>query len=51
MPAWMVDGMMELHAIDKAGYAAQVTDTVQKVTGRAPVSFAQFAKQNAAAWK
>jgi uncharacterized protein YbjT (DUF2867 family) len=51
MPAWMVDGMMELHGINKAGYAAQVTDTVQKVTGRAPMSFAQFAKQHAAAWK
>jgi len=51
MPAWMVDAMMELHGIDKAGYAAHVTDTVQKVTGRAPVSFAQFARQNAAAWK
>ena len=51
MPEWMVDGMMELHAIDKAGYAGQVTDTVQKVTGRAPMSFAQFAKQHAARWK
>jgi uncharacterized protein YbjT (DUF2867 family) len=51
MPAWMVDAMMELHGIDKAGYAAQVTDSVQKVTGRAPVSFAQFAQQNAARWK
>jgi uncharacterized protein YbjT (DUF2867 family) len=51
MPAWMVDAMMELHGIDKAGYAAQVTDTVRKVTGRAPMSFAQFARQHAAAWK
>jgi uncharacterized protein YbjT (DUF2867 family) len=51
MPAWMVDGMMELHAIAKAGYAAPVADTVQKLTGRAPVSFAQFAQQHAASWK
>jgi uncharacterized protein YbjT (DUF2867 family) len=51
MPAWMVDGMMELHAIGKAGYAAAVSDTVQKLIGRAPLSFAQFAQQNAAAWK
>jgi uncharacterized protein YbjT (DUF2867 family) len=51
MPAWMVDAMMELHGINKAGYAAQVTDSVQKLTGRAPTSFAQFAKQNAARWK
>jgi uncharacterized protein YbjT (DUF2867 family) len=51
MPEWMVDGMMELHAIDKAGYAAQVTDEVRKITGRAPISFAQFARQHAARWK
>lgn len=51
MPEWMVDAMMELHGIDKAGYAAQVTDTVRAVTGHAPVSFAQFARKHAAAWK
>jgi uncharacterized protein YbjT (DUF2867 family) len=51
MPAWMVDAMMELHGINKAGYATQVTDAVQKVTGHAPTSFAQFAQQNAARWK
>ncbi|XXF79991.1 SDR family oxidoreductase [Myxococcaceae bacterium GXIMD 01537] len=51
MPAWMVDAMMELHAIDKAGYAASVTDAVQRVTGRAPMSFARFAGQQAASWK
>jgi uncharacterized protein YbjT (DUF2867 family) len=51
MPAWMVDGMMELHGINKAGYAAEVTDAVRKITGREPVSFAQFARQHAASWK
>jgi uncharacterized protein YbjT (DUF2867 family) len=51
MPAWMVDAMMELHGIDKAGYAAAVTDAVQRITGRAPKSFAQFARQHAARWK
>jgi uncharacterized protein YbjT (DUF2867 family) len=51
MPEWMVDAMMELHGIDKAGYAAQVTDAVRAVTGHAPVSFAQFARKHAAAWK
>ncbi|MFY0526230.1 hypothetical protein ACN28I_24880 [Archangium gephyra] len=42
MPAWMVDAMMDLHGIDKAGYAAEVMDAV---------SFAQFARQHAASWK
>lgn len=51
MPKWMVDAMMELHGIDKAGYVGGVTDTVQKVTGHAPVSFSQFAQKHAARWK
>ncbi|AIZ64627.1 FMN-dependent NADH-azoreductase [Hymenobacter sp. DG25B] len=44
MPAWMVDGMLELHSIGKAGYAAAVTSTVQDLTGRAPHTFQQFAQ-------
>jgi uncharacterized protein YbjT (DUF2867 family) len=51
MPVWMVDAMMELHGIDKAGYATKVTGDVQRVTGRAPTGFALFAQQNAARWK
>ncbi len=51
IPAWMVDAMSELHAIDKAGYATQVTDDVKTLTGRAPRSFRDFAKDNAAKWK
>ena len=51
MPAWMVDGMMELHGIDKAGYAAVVTDEVQAITGAAPLSFLAFAQKHAARWK
>jgi uncharacterized protein YbjT (DUF2867 family) len=51
MPGWMVDAMMELHGIVKAGYAAGTTDTVKELLGRAPRTFAQFARDNAAAWK
>ncbi|MFO0660862.1 MAG: SDR family oxidoreductase [Polyangiaceae bacterium] len=51
LPAWMVDAMMELHAIDKAGYASAVSPLVQQLTGRSPTSFADFARQNAAAWR
>jgi uncharacterized protein YbjT (DUF2867 family) len=51
MPLWMVDGMMELHGIDKAGYAATVTDTVQAVTGQAAVAFPAFARKHGARWK
>jgi uncharacterized protein YbjT (DUF2867 family) len=50
MPAWMVDGMMELHAVDKAGYAATVTDDVKKITGTAARSFRDYARDNVAKW-
>ncbi len=50
-PPWMVDGMMELHAIDKAGYAAGVTGDVPQLLGRPATRFLDFAKQHAAAWK
>ena len=49
-PAW-VDGMMELHAVDKAGYAAALTPTVKEILGRPPKSFHEFARENASKWK
>lgn len=51
LPGWMVDAMMELHAIDKAGYAAAVTTSVKDVTGNPARSFRDFARDNAAKWK
>ncbi|MFV1957469.1 MAG: SDR family oxidoreductase [bacterium] len=42
MPDWFVDVIMELYAVNKAGYTAGVTDTVEKVTGKAPRGFEQF---------
>jgi uncharacterized protein YbjT (DUF2867 family) len=51
MPGWMVDAMMELHAVDKAGYAAAVTDTVPKLLGRPAMTFLEFARKHAKAWK
>jgi uncharacterized protein YbjT (DUF2867 family) len=51
LPEWMVNAMMELHGIDKAGYAAAVTPTVQEITGSAPRTFQDFARENAAAWQ
>lgn len=34
----------------KEGHASPVLDTVQQLTGKAPVSFEQYAKDNAKAW-
>jgi uncharacterized protein YbjT (DUF2867 family) len=50
MPEWMADGMMELHGIDKAGYASLVNDEVAKLTGTPARSFEDFAKEHAARW-
>ncbi len=51
MPAWMVDAMMELHAIDKAGYASAVSENAEKLLGRKPMSFSAFAQKNASKWQ
>ncbi len=51
MPGWMVDAMMELHGIVKAGYASGISPLVEKLTGHAPRTFAQFTRDRAAAWK
>ena len=40
-----------LYSVVRNGWAAGVTDDVREVTGRPPVSFAEFARQSAAAWK
>jgi uncharacterized protein YbjT (DUF2867 family) len=50
MPGWMVDAMMELHGIVKAGYASATSPLVEQLTGRAPRTFADFARDRAAAW-
>lgn len=47
MPAWMVDAMMELHQVCKAGQAATVTDTTEKVTGHKAHTFQDFCHQYA----
>ncbi len=51
VPEPMLSAFMELWALEKTGGAAEVTDAVERVTGKAPRSFADFARDNAAAWK
>lgn len=50
-PGWMVDGMMELYGIMRAGYTAGVTGEVAALTGHPARTFAAFARDHAAAWK
>lgn len=46
MPGWTVDAIMELHGIARGGYASGVTSTVEDLTGKKPITFEQFAKDN-----
>lgn len=48
IPEWMVNAVMELNRIGKAGYVAQVRPTVEEVTGSKPRTFRQFAEENKA---
>ena len=50
MPDWFVDVIIELYAVNKAGYTAGVTDTVKKVTGKAPRGFEQFVQDHVEAF-
>jgi uncharacterized protein YbjT (DUF2867 family) len=46
-PEWYAEMLLELYAIIRAGHAALVTDTVEKVTGRPPLRFDDFARESA----
>jgi len=51
MPESAVQYLAALYGAVRAGYAAAVTPEVEKITGRKPVSFREFAQANAAKWK
>jgi uncharacterized protein YbjT (DUF2867 family) len=44
MEDWLIDAIVELYNIIKAGYASQTTNTVEQIIGRKPTSFAQFVR-------
>jgi hypothetical protein len=39
--------MIELFRIIRAGYGSEMTDAMKRITGRKPISLAQFAKDYA----
>ncbi len=47
LPQWQVEGVMELHAINKQNRWATVTSEIKNVTGKPPIDFAQFARDHA----
>jgi uncharacterized protein YbjT (DUF2867 family) len=48
---WLADALVELFNFYRDGGAAHVTDAVRQVTGREPISLAQFARDYAEAFK
>lgn len=51
MPDVMVEWFMSLNQVIKNGWASRVTDDVQRLTGHAPRRFADFVRENVAAWR
>jgi len=49
-PELLVDWVMSLNAIIKAGYAAGQSPDFQRLTGKAPRTFTAFAREHAATW-
>lgn len=47
LPRWQVDGLMELHAINKQSCWSTITKDIEDVTGRSATAFAQFARDHA----
>lgn len=44
MPDVIVEALLELSSIIKAGYTSEVSNAVKQITGKQPISFRQFAK-------
>jgi uncharacterized protein YbjT (DUF2867 family) len=51
VPEPAIGYMMMLYGVVRAGYSAGITQAVAQVTGRPPVTFAEFARANADAWR
>lgn len=43
VPDVIIESLLQLYAVNKAGHTADVTDTVEKITGKRATSFQQFA--------
>jgi uncharacterized protein YbjT (DUF2867 family) len=51
MNGWFINIMIELFRIIRAGYGSETTDAMERITGRKPISLAQFAKDYAEAFR
>ena len=48
---WTINSMIELFEITRAGYVSTISPVVEQVTGNKPITFSQFAKDYAGAFK
>ena len=44
MEPWEADGLIGLFNMIRAGSMAEITDDVERVTGRAPIGLSRFAR-------
>jgi hypothetical protein len=48
---WLINATLQFFDLYKKGYASKVSSDVEEVLGRRPISFSQFAKDYAQAFK
>jgi uncharacterized protein YbjT (DUF2867 family) len=51
MPPLLIQGLLEFAAWVRSGEAAEVSPTVEQVTGKKPLTFADWARENAALFR
>ena len=51
MDEWFINSMMDLFSITRAGYASDISSTIEEVTGKKPITFSKFAKDYSSAFK
>jgi len=51
VPADYAEFLLVILDFLRQGYAERTTDAVKQLTGREPIAFEQYARDNAAAWK
>jgi uncharacterized protein YbjT (DUF2867 family) len=49
MTEWLIDAILEFYGIIRAGHAAQITSSIEEISGQKPILFSQFAKDYAKA--
>ncbi len=51
IPDWAIESMIELYEFQRDGRAERVSGAVEEISGRSPLSFEDFARDNAASFR